>query len=163
MAAENAKWWQKFGTGAQIAQAVIAALGFGAILLQVNEIRNTNRAASARQVYLAYIDLEFRNPQFAVPDYERIKTGDRDNRLRYESFVSYMLYACEETLAAFSKEPEWLHSCEQTVRHHLPFLCEKIAAEPAFLKTFRTSTAAFVTSVMARAGVAPPACQVKGA
>jgi hypothetical protein len=163
MAAEHAKWWQKFGTGAQIAQAVIAALGFGAVLIQINTIGNGNRAASARQVYLAYLDLEFRNPQFAAPDYAQIKTSDRDTRLRYESFVSYLLYACEETIAAFSHQPEWLRSCELQLKSHLPFLCEKSAAEPAFLTTFSARTRAFVTSAMTQAGVAPPACQVKGA
>ena len=76
------------GNAAQITSALVAIFGFGAVLLQLNEIRSNNRAASARQVYLAYMDLEFRNPQLAVPDYSKIRAGDRDTRLRYESFVS---------------------------------------------------------------------------
>ncbi len=57
-------WWQKYGTLAQMAQATVALLGFVAILFQINEIRTSNRAASARQAFLAYTDLAFRNPKF---------------------------------------------------------------------------------------------------
>ena len=63
---EKYQWWQGWGNAAQISSAAVAIFGFGAVLLQLNEIRSNNRAASARQVYLAYMDLEFRNPQLAV-------------------------------------------------------------------------------------------------
>ena len=46
-------WWQKYGTLAQMAQACVALLGFVAILFQINEIRSSNRAVSARQAFLA--------------------------------------------------------------------------------------------------------------
>src|ERR1700712_4841725 len=105
-------WWQKFGTLAQMAQAAVALLGFVAILFQVNEIRSNNRAASARQVFLAYTDLAFKNPKFAAPDYDAIKTRSHDERVQYESFVSYFLYACEETIAAFDDKREWQASCD---------------------------------------------------
>jgi len=52
--AQPALWWQKYGTLAQMAQASVALLGFAAILLQVNEIRATNRASSARSVSRLY-------------------------------------------------------------------------------------------------------------
>jgi hypothetical protein len=48
-------WWQKYGTLAQMAQAAVALLGFVAILFQINEIRNNNRAASARQAFLGHV------------------------------------------------------------------------------------------------------------
>ena len=57
-------WWQKYGTLAQMAQAAVALLGFVAILFQINEIRSNNRAASARQAFLGYTDLAFKNPKF---------------------------------------------------------------------------------------------------
>ena len=53
-------------------------LGFVAILFQINEIRAGNRAASARQVFLGYTDLAFKNPKFSAPDYDAIKAGGRD-------------------------------------------------------------------------------------
>src|SRR6202158_143289 len=132
-------WWQKYGTLAQMAQAAVALLGFVAILFQINEIRSNNRGASARQVFLGYTDLAFKNPKFSAPDYEAIKSGGHDERVQYESFVSYFLYACEEATAAFADRREWLASCDYDLKPHLPFLCEKNKAEPAYLTTSRTS------------------------
>ncbi len=97
-------WWQKYGTLAQMAQATVALLGFVAILFQINEIRTNNRAASARQAFLGYTDLAFKNPKFAQPDYDAIKAGSRDEQVQYESFVSYFLYACEETICGLRRQ-----------------------------------------------------------
>jgi len=153
-------WWQKFGTLAQMAQAGVALLGFVAILFQINEIRGNSRAASARQAFLGYTDLAFRNPKFSAPDYDRIKTGSRDDRAQYESFVSYFLYACEEATVAFTGKPEWQASCDYDLRPHLPFLCEKNVAEPAYLATYSTDTQQWVKASMKTASVTPPDCKL---
>jgi hypothetical protein len=153
-------WWQKFGTLAQMAQAAVALLGFLAILFQINEIRTGNRATSARQAFLGYTDLAFKNPKFAAPDFERIKAGDRDQRVQYESFVTYFLYACEEATAAFADRREWLASCDYDLRPHLPFLCEKSAAEPAYLATYSATTQEWVRTSMKNASVTPPDCKL---
>ena len=58
----------------------------------------------ARQIYQAYNDLEFRNPQYAKPDFERLKAGSASDLVQYESFVSYFLYACEEAVGAFHSQ-----------------------------------------------------------
>jgi hypothetical protein len=154
-------WWQKFGTLAQMAQASVALLGFVAVLFQINEIRSGNRAASARQVYLGYNDLEFRNPQFAKPDYERIKAGSPDQQVQYESFVSYFLYACEEALVAFSDSREWRASCDYDLKNHLPFLCEKNSAEPNYLATYGSATQQWIKTSMQQSGVTPPDCKLR--
>ena len=153
-------WWQKYGTLAQMAQASVALLGFVAILFQINEIRSNNRAASARQVFLAYTDLAFKNPKFAEPDYAAIKAGGHDAQVQYESFVSYFLYACEEATAAFSDRHEWLASCDYDLKPHLPFLCEKNSAEPAYLATYSTETQQWVKASMKTASVTPPDCKL---
>jgi hypothetical protein len=152
-------WWQKYGTTAQMAQAAVALLGFVAILFQINEIRDGNRAASARQAFLGYTDLAFKNPKFAAPDFEKIKAGDRDQRVQYESFVSYFLYACEEATAAFADRREWSASCDYDLRPHLPFLCEKSMAEPAYLATYSTNTQQWVKTSMRTSSVTPPDCR----
>jgi hypothetical protein len=152
-------WWQKYGTTAQMAQAAVALLGFVAILFQINEIRDGNRAASARQAFLGYTDLAFKNPKFAAPDFEKIKAGDRDQRVQYESFVSYFLYACEEATAAFADRREWSASCDYDLRPHLPFLCEKSTAEPAYLATYSTNTQQWVQTSMKTSSVTPPDCR----
>jgi hypothetical protein len=153
-------WWQKYGTLAQMAQASVALLGFAAVLLQVNEIRSNNRTVSARQAFLGYTDLAFKNPKFSTPDYEAIKAGGRDAQLQYESFVSYFLYACEEATAAFADRREWLASCDYDLKPHLPFLCEKDAAEPAYLATYSTITQQWVKASLKSASVAPPDCKL---
>ena len=153
-------WWQRYGTLAQMAQASVALLGFVAILFQINEIRTGNRAASARQAFLGYTDLAFKNPKFAAPDYEAIKAGSRDAQVQYESFVSYFLYACEEATAAFADRREWLASCDYDLKPHLPFLCEKYKAEPAYLATYSTDTQQWVKASMKTASVTPPDCKL---
>jgi hypothetical protein len=153
-------WWQKYGTLAQMSQAAVALLGFVAILFQINEIRSNNRAASARQAFLGYTDLAFKNPKFSQPDYDTIKAGSRDEQVQYENFVSYFLYACEEATAAFADQREWLASCDYDLKPHLPFLCEKSKAEPAYLETYRTDTQQWVKASMKTASVTPPDCKL---
>ena len=158
---EQATFWQRYGTLAQMAQAAVALLGFVAILFQINEIRTGNRATSARQAFLGYTDLAFKNPKFAQPDYEKIKAGGRDEQVQYESFVTYFLYACEEALGAFAGKREWLASCDYDLKPHLPFLCEKNAAEPAYLTTYDANTQQWVKGAMKTAAVVPPDCKLR--
>jgi hypothetical protein len=153
-------WWQKYGTLAQMAQAAVALLGFAAILFQINEIRSNNRAASARQVFLGYTDLAFRNPKFSQPDFDKIKESSRDEQVQYESFVSYFLYACEEATAAFADRREWVASCDYDLKPHLPFLCEKDKAEPAYLATYGTDTQQWVKASMKTASITAPDCKL---
>ena len=155
-----ATFWQKFGTLAQMAQATVALLGFVAILFQINELRSGNRAASARAAFLGYTDLAFKNPKFSSPDYDVIKAGGRDLRAQYESFVSYFLYACEEARAAFADRREWLASCDYELKPHLPFLCEKNQAEPAYFATYSTVTQEWVKTSLKTASIAPPDCKL---
>ena len=158
--AQPATFWQRFGTLAQMAQATVALLGFVAILFQINEIRSTNRTVAARQAFLAYTDLAFKNPKFAEPDYTAIKAGGRDVRVQYESFVSYFLYACEEAFGAFADKREWLASCDYDLKPHLPFLCEKNQAEPGYLATYGTTTQEWVKTSLKTASVTPPECKL---
>jgi hypothetical protein len=153
-------WWQQYGTLAQMAQAAVALLGFVAILFQINEIRSNNRSTSARQAFLAYTDLAFRNPKFSHPDYNTIKSGSRDEQVQYENFVSYFLYACEEATAAFADRREWTASCDYDLKPHLPFLCEMYTAEPAYLATYGTDTQQWVKTSMKTASVTPPDCKL---
>ncbi len=153
-------FWQKYGTLAQMAQATVALLGFVAILFQINEIRSNNRAASARQAFLGYTDLAFKNPKFSAPDYDTIKASSRDEQVQYENFVSYFLYACEEAIAAFADKREWQASCDYDLKPHLPFLCERDKAEPAYLATYGSDTQQWVKASMKTASVTPPDCKL---
>src|SRR5712692_8352075 len=123
-----------------MAQPAVALLGFVAILFQINEIKSNNRATGARQIYLGFTDLAFKNPKFSSPDYDGIKANGHDNQVQYESFVSYFLYACEEAIAAFPSTAEWQSSCSYDLKLHLPFLCEISNADPTYLATYATAT-----------------------
>jgi len=159
MSQPNTFWWQRYGTLAQMAQAAVALLGFVAILFQINEIRFNNRAAGARQAFLGYTDLAFKNPKFSSPDYETIKSAGHEVQVQYESFVSYFLYACEEAMVAFADRREWMASCDYDLKPHLRFLCEKNKAEPAYLETYSTDTQRWIKDSMKTASVTPD-CQM---
>jgi hypothetical protein len=163
MPSPDIQWWQRYGNIAQIASAVFAVVGFGAVLLQLSEIRHNNRASGARQVYLAYTDLNFKHPEYALPELDKLKSGDPAVFERYKTFVSYLLYACDEVMSAFPQQQEWRRSCAYEIKAHLPFLCETLASDPAFLETFGGRSIDFVKSVMQRNGVTAPECQLKKA
>lgn len=154
-------WWQKYGTVGQIAQAAVALLGFCAILFQINVLGRNAHEAGARQVYQAYNDLEFKNPQYSHPDLERIKSGPPTDLVQYETFVSYFLYACEEAIGAFANKREWQATCDYDLKNHLPFLCEKQAAEPVYLTTYSTTTQKWINAEMQQAGVIAPDCKLR--
>jgi hypothetical protein len=154
-------WWQKYGTVGQIAQASVALLGFLAILMQINVLGRNAKEAGARQIYQAYNDLEFKNPQYARPDLDKIKAGPASERVQYESYVSYFLYACEEALAALSNRREWQATCDYDLKAHLPFLCEKTAADALYLTIYSTTTQQWIAAEMRKAGVVPPDCKVR--
>ena len=156
-----AAFWQKFGTLAQMAQASVALLGFVAILFQINEIRSNSREAGARQAFLGYTDLAFKNPLFSLPDYDAIKKRPKSEQVQYESFVSYFLYSCEEAMAAFADKREWQASCDYDLKAHLPFLCAKNITEPAYLLTYGTQTQKWIKTSMTQAGVVAPVCQLR--
>jgi hypothetical protein len=161
MSQPHAPWWVKYGTAGQIAQAAVALCGFVAILVQISVLGRNAHEAGARQIYQAYNDLEFKNPQFAAPDLERIKAGPPNDLVQYEVFVSYFLYACEEALGAFVNKREWQASCDYDLKYHLPFLCEKQAAEPVYMTTYGAATQQWVSSEMQRLGVSAPDCKVR--
>ena len=74
--------------------------------------------------------------------------------------MSYFLYACEEATAAFAGRPEWQASCDYDLKPHLPFLCEKNQAEPAYLATYSADTQRWVKASMTTASVTPPDCKL---
>ena len=144
-----------------MAQALVALLGFVAILFQISVLGKNAHEAGARQIYQAYNDLEFKNPQFAKPDLERIKAGPPNDLVQYEVYVSYFLYDCEEALGAFDNKREWQATCDYDLKEHLPFLCEKQVAEPVYLTTYSTATQRWIDTEMRRLGVTAPDCKVR--
>jgi hypothetical protein len=117
--------------------------------------------ADQRARYQAYNDLEFKNPQYAKPDLDRLKAGPANELAQYETFVSYFLYACEETIKAFSSKREWQASCDYDLKGHLPFLCEKQVDEPVYLTTYSGATQRWIAAEMQKSGVTAPDCKAR--
>jgi hypothetical protein len=161
MSHAHSPWWFRYGSMGQIAQATVALLGFVAILVQISVLGKNAHEAGARQIYQAYNDLEFRNPQFSKPDLERIKAGPPSDLVQYEVFVSYFLYACEEAIKAFENKREWQATCDYDLKNHLPFLCEKTHAEPVYLTTYSTETQRWIAAEMQKSGFTAPDCKTR--
>src|SRR5262249_28075625 len=140
MAAKPTLWWQQWGNAAQITSAVVAAFGFGAVLFQINEIRVNTRATSARQSYLGYMDLDFKNPAYSIHNDAKNKAAGGYELVRYENFVTYFLYSCEEAIISLDRQGEWRESCAYDLKYHLPFLCDKLQSEPTYLSTYNIRT-----------------------
>ncbi len=62
--------------------------------------------------------------------------------------------------AAFADKREWQASCDYDLKPHLPFLCEKNAAQPAYLATYGTETQQWIKTSMKTASVTPPDCKL---
>jgi hypothetical protein len=144
-----------------MAQALVALLGFVAILFQISVLGKNAHEAGARQIYQAYNDLEFKNPQYSHPDIERIKAGPASDMVQYEVFVSYFLYACEEAIKAFDNKREWQATCDYDLKNHLPFLCEKTLSEPVYLTTYSGDTQRWIAAEMQKTGVTAPDCKAR--
>jgi hypothetical protein len=139
----------------------VALLGFVAILFQISVLGKNAHEAGARQIYQAYNDLEFKNPQYSHPDLERIKAGPSSDLVQYETFVSYFLYACEEAIKAFDNKREWQATCDYDLKNHLPFLCEKTVTEPVYLTTYSGDTQRWIAAEMQKTGVTVPDCKAR--
>ncbi len=158
---QPSQWWQRYGTLAQMAQAAVALLGFVAIMFQINEIRTNARATPARVRRFSAIPIwrsrirSFRI-RTSMPSRPAVSTSARSMR----ASSPYFLYACEETIAAFADKREWQASCDYDLKPHLPFLCEKNVAQPAYLATYGTETQQWVKTSLKTASVTPPDCKL---
>ena len=144
-----------------MAQAAVALLGFVAILIQINEIRTNNRTSSAR----AGVSGLHRS---GVQESEIRAAGLRDDQGRRprragpvrELRLVLPLRLRGNDLSAFADKREWLASCDYDLKPHLPFLCEKNAAQPAYLATYGAETQQWIKTSLKTASVTPPDCKL---
>ena len=127
-----------FGNYAQIASAVIGAVGFALVILQLNENREktaneVNRAelGDARRLYVTYSASSLQYPELAEPDYD-VLMRNHWKYVRYKAFVAHMLWAYDDMLnaveASDNKEglKEWVASFEGDVQQHLRYICSDV-------------------------------------
>jgi hypothetical protein len=129
-------WYSRSGNFAQIASAVIAAIGFAGLIYEFNEnqkksAQDSYRAelADARRNYASYSDAILRYPYLSVPDYDFLMRNHNE-WLRYQNFVAHMLYAYDDILnvVEYSEEKdakkEWLLAFAIDIEPHRRYLCQ---------------------------------------
>ena len=125
--------WQTRGNCAQIASAAIAGAALVFVGLQLDAVKSNNRdsakkarESAARQMFQSHIELELKYPSLAEPDYGHLKRRGGSELGQYSSFVTHLLYTCEEVLIAMENEPAWRSACLSRMDDHAQYLCEQL-------------------------------------
>jgi hypothetical protein len=145
--AAPAPWYSRFGNLAQIASAVIALIGFAVVIFQLNDNRKKSDAeayraelADARRNYATYSDAILRYPHLSDPDYA-ILMRNHNEYLRYQAFVTHMIYAYDDILNVVRGGgdneglKEWLLAFQMDIRLHRRYLCHP--ADKRFTEMYR--------------------------
>jgi hypothetical protein len=140
-------WHSNFGNWAQIASATISLIGFAVVVYQINESRekaahDAIRAelGDARRLYLTYSDATLRYPELTKPNYS-ILVKNYTEFVRYENFVSHMLYAYDDILNAVRQYEQpidvaaWEESFKMDVKPHRRYFCHQLNTD--FFNQFR--------------------------
>jgi hypothetical protein len=145
-AAQPAPWYSRFGNAAQIASALIALIGFSAVVWQINETHRKNtqenyraELADARKVYMAYGEATLKYPELTDPDYDALMRNHVEY-MRYQNFVSHMIYAYDEMLNLAPlvdsvSETEWALAFDIDLAPHHRYICQM--PDPRVIKTYR--------------------------
>ena len=146
-AAAPAPWYSRYGNLAQIASAVIALIGFAVVIFQLNDNRKKSEAeayraelADARRNYATYSDAILRYPHLSDPDYATL-VRSRTEYLRYQAFVTHMIYAYDDILNVVRGGgdneglKEWLLGFQMDIRPHRRYLCHP--ADKRFTEMYR--------------------------
>jgi hypothetical protein len=139
-------WYLRLGNLSQMASALVALIGFSAVVWQINETRNKNtqenyraELADARKVYMAYSDATLKYPELTDPDYDALLRSHNEY-MRYQNFVSHMIYAYDEMLNLAPlvdsvSEDEWSLAFQIDLEPHRRYICQM--PDPRLIKTFR--------------------------
>lgn len=135
------RWdWNKFhsraGNWAQIISALIAIVGFTAVVwqLQIGERKSAEEAfraelGDARRNYNAYTASLLQYPELGTPNFDELLRNHREY-LRYKSFVSHMIYAYDDILNVVKDSPEagaykeWVLAFKADVEDHRRYFCQ---------------------------------------
>lgn len=111
---------------AALATAFIALIGLVFAIVQIRSNQASQREATAKEIWMSYelraFDYpRFNNPQAAAVDHEaQTFDGDFDKYMQYESFVSFVLLACDEALRLGGKD--WENAVDDNLMLHWDYL-----------------------------------------
>ena len=98
-----------------VSLAVCALIG---VKFQIDASARIAREQSARDIYREFLTLSISKPEYTEPNYCAI-VGTAGVGA-YESYVEYMLYTAEQSIAA---DPDWQSVFEPTMIAHRDYLC----------------------------------------
>jgi hypothetical protein len=146
-AAPPAPWYSRYGNAAQIASAVVALIGFGVVIFQLNDNRKKSDAeafraelADARRNYVSYSDSALRYPHLSDPDYAALMHNHTEY-VRYQVFVGHLVYAYDDILNVVREGgdagslQEWTLGFQMDIAPHRRYLCHP--ADRRFLEMYR--------------------------
>jgi|SRR5580704_8872794 hypothetical protein len=97
---------------------------------QISEAKNSQREATAKDIYRDYLELAFNNPKFANPA-EFIngaggdgwkQKGEWNKDERYRWFVSFMLNSCDEIAQSKPGDESWRKTIFLDLQYHQDYL-----------------------------------------
>lgn len=130
--------------------AAIAVIALIAVKYQVDASARIQREQSARDIYREFLSLSVANPDLAAPDYCAVTSGPRE--ASYFSYVDYMLYAAEQSLAL---DPGLSVNFTHYLQNHPVALCN--LTDPQ-LDLYETSLAALIREIRPAPCPPEPAC-----
>ncbi len=109
------------GDAATVAIAVIAAIAAFLTAWAAINARESQREATAKDIYRDYLKLAFQHPRFANPrQFEDV--GDLNKKEEYRWFVAFMLNCCDEIACTHSKNKGWRTTVREDLRLHAEYL-----------------------------------------
>jgi hypothetical protein len=104
-----------------IATAIIATLGLGIAMWQIQAAEKSQREASAREAFKEYLKLAIDKPEFADARLEVVSKTE-SGKSSYAWFVSYFMYSAEQIFQSFPNDPEWNRALSDQVCYHKVYL-----------------------------------------
>ena len=96
---------------------------------QISEAKNTQREATAKDIYRDYLKLTFENPKFANPaefigeaDGNWKRKGEWNKDERYRWFVAFMLNSCDEIARSKQGDKNWRTTIHMDLKAHFDYL-----------------------------------------
>ena len=152
-----APWYLRIGNVAQLCQALVALVGFSAVVFQIQsaQVRYSkeelrSQLSEARKVYMSYSEATLAYAQFTEPDYGALMRNHVEY-VRYQNFMSHMLYAYDEVIGVLralgdrQAEREWALALQLDLEPHQRFIC--YMPDPRLIQTFRPFMQDYVNAI----------------
>jgi hypothetical protein len=124
--------WQIAVDWARIAPGITPFVALLAVIFAWRQLRN-NRVnqceTTAKGIFREYLKLAFEKPEFAEPDYNDLMS-DSKTRAKYELFIAYLLWSCEEILRYAKNDAIWRANLQDNVNPHYEYFRE----HPEFIR-----------------------------